>query len=71
MQFDNNTTKVPASWMPFDESNTANNDTILTEVSALISTGKKTIEKSKRKQVKNACGKNTKKKKSLLCYTSF
>lgn len=63
MQFDKNNSIIatgstsPASWMPFDENNT-NSDDVLAEVSTLIATSKKnSIEKSKRKQVKNACGK--------------
>ncbi|GAA5812355.1 hypothetical protein MFLAVUS_005806 [Mucor flavus] len=61
MQFDKNNSLIatgstsPASWMPFDENNT-NSDDVLAEVSTLIATSKKnSIEKSKRKQVKNAC----------------
>lgn len=53
MQYDNNNTIMvggsPTSWMTYDDS---------TELKATVNALKKTsIEKSKRKQVKNACGK--------------
>lgn len=58
MQYDNNNTIIlsgsPTSWMTYDD-NADGSDNVKATVIALKKTS---IEKSKRKQVKNACGKN-------------
>lgn len=73
MQYDNlNSSAIvanlpPNSWMGFNENNQINDDLIAQKPIVATATTKSN-EKQKRKQVKNACGKQTKLSKSIVTH---